>query len=404
MGGCLSCQKQSQMYDKINPPSINNHEIITQSSTTIASPEKSKLSSVTMDDFQPIKLLGKGSFGKVILVKYFNNNNIYAMKILKKEEIIKRNQIKHTQTERFLLEKLDHPFIAQLQFAFQDTQKLYLVTEFLQGGELFFHLKRKSCFKEYTAKFYMAQIFLAIDYMHKNGYIYRDLKPENILLDKEGYIKLTDFGLSKIVLNKNNNDDENDIGKSNTVCGTLDYMAPEILMGKNYDKSIDWFSFGILLYELICGSFPFKVKNRKIEESIYKEKITFPENISEAAKDLILKLLEIDPEKRLGYNNSDEIKNSEFFKNINFDKMYNKEYRPPFRPKLSGKIDLKYFDINFIENNEELYSEDLSDNNNKKEDNNKEQVNVESFEGFSFMKDDGNNNNVEEDEDDDYDL
>ena len=134
MGGCISCQKQAQIYDKINPLPINNHEIITQSSTAMASPEKTKLSSVTIDDFQPIKLLGKGSFGKVILVKYFNNNNIYAMKVLKKEEIIKRNQIKHTQTERFLLEKLDHPFIAQLQFAFQDTQKLYLVTEFLQGG------------------------------------------------------------------------------------------------------------------------------------------------------------------------------------------------------------------------------------------------------------------------------
>ena len=123
--------------------------------------------SISIEDFQVLKLLGKGSFGKVLLVKYLNNNNIYAMKILKKEEIIKRNQINHTKTERLLLEKLNHPFIASLQFAFQDSQKLYLVTEFLQGGELFFHIKRKKCFKESPAKFYMAQIFLAIDYLHK---------------------------------------------------------------------------------------------------------------------------------------------------------------------------------------------------------------------------------------------
>ena len=404
MCGCLLCPKS--IHDKIESTPIDNNEII-NSSTTLSSPTQSQSpsNSISIEDFQVLKLLGKGSFGKVLLVKYLNNNNIYAMKILKKEEIIKRNQINHTKTERLLLEKLNHPFIASLQFAFQDSQKLYLVTEFLQGGELFFHIKRKKCFKESPAKFYMAQIFLAIDYLHKAGYIYRDLKPENILIDKEGNIKLTDFGLSKMIPNEENNIN------SNTICGTLEYMAPEIIKGKNYDKSADWYSFGIVLYQMICGDVPFKLKSRNIDEISYETDIKYPEKISNEAKDIISKLLEIEPEKRLGYKSSDEIKNSAFFNEVDFDLVYKKEYNPPFRPKLNGELDLKYFNIYFTENNE-FYSEDLSDNNNnfeinKNDNNNLEEKdndkgNIQAFEGFSFCKEDDNKNDDDEDDDDLY--
>ena len=405
MCGCLLCPKS--IHDKIESTPIDNNEII-NSSTTLSSPTQSQSpsNSLSIEDFQVLKLLGKGSFGKVLLVKYLNNNNIYAMKILKKEEIIKRNQINHTKTERLLLEKLNHPFIASLQFAFQDSQKLYLVTEFLQGGELFFHIKRKKCFKESPAKFYMAQIFLAIDYLHKAGYIYRDLKPENILIDKEGNIKLTDFGLSKMIPNEENNIN------SNTICGTLEYMAPEIIKGKNYDKSADWYSFGIVLYQMICGDVPFKLKSRNIDEISYETDIKYPEKISNEAKDIISKLLEIEPEKRLGYKSSDEIKNSAFFNEVDFDLVYKKEYNPPFRPKLNGELDLKYFNIYFTENNE-FYSEDLSDNNNnnfeinKNDNNNLEEKdndkgNIQAFEGFSFCKEDDNKNDDDEDDDDLY--
>ena len=403
MCGCLLCPKS--IHDKIESTPIDNNEIM-NSSTTLSSPTQSQSPSISIsiEDFQVLKLLGKGSFGKVLLVKYLNNNNIYAMKILKKEEIIKRNQINHTKTERLLLEKLNHPFIASLQFAFQDSQKLYLVTEFLQGGELFFHIKRKKCFKESPAKFYMAQIFLAIDYLHKAGYIYRDLKPENILIDKEGNIKLTDFGLSKMIPNEENNI------SSNTICGTLEYMAPEIIKGKNYDKSADWYSFGIVLYQMICGDVPFKLKSRNIDEISYETDIKYPEKISNEAKDIISKLLEIEPEKRLGYKSSDEIKNSAFFNEVDFDLVYKKEYNPPFRPKLNGELDLKYFNIYFTENNE-FYSEDLSDNNNnfeinKNENNNLEEKdndkgNIQAFEGFSFCKEDDNKNDDDDEDDDD---
>ena len=354
-----------------------------------------------MEDFQPLKLVGKGAFGKVIIVRYLNNDRIYAMKILKKEEMINIKQINHAKTERLLLEKLNHPFIVKLQFAFQDSKKLYLVTEFLQGGELFFHIKRKTYFKESTTKFYMAQIFLAIDYLHKNGYIYRDLKPQNILIDKEGYIKLTDFGLSKII------SEDININVRNTICGTLDYMAPEIINGENYNNSIDWYSFGIVLYNMICGKSPFQSYNKENKEYIsdYNKEIEYPENISPEAKELISKLIEKEPEKRLGYKSSDEIKNSDFFKGIDFDKIYNKEYRAPFRPKVSRELDLKYFDISYTEDNN-LYSEDYDENKeirdkNSYERKNKNQENITSFEGFSFCKEDDNKGKNSDDEDDD---
>ena len=396
MGTCIICQKpRIKKYQKI---SSQGNLCSTESSSSLDSQNSQKEAmprTKSMDDFQPLKLVGKGSFGKVILVKYFNNEKIYAMKILDKEEIIRRKQIKHTKTERLLLEKLNHPFIAQLQFAFQDAKKLYLVTEFMQGGELFFHIKRRTGFKEVSAKFYMSQIFLAIDYLHKNGYIYRDLKPENILIDKEGNIKLTDFGLSKVISN------DGDINTTNTLCGTLEYIAPEIFQRKPYDKSIDWFSFGVVLYEMLTGQLPFNIKNEEFDESKYKN-IKYPEKMSPEAKELIEKLIEIEPEKRLGYKSSDEIRNSAFFKEVDFEKVYNKEYRPPFKPRLNGELDLKYFDINFTEDNDAFSDDYLNDTfgvNKSQEKPEGKEKDKEEFDGFSFYREENDIANDDDDED-----
>ena len=169
----------------------------------------------------------------------------------------------------------------------------------MQGGELFFHLRRNSQYKEKSVKFYMSEILLAIDYMHKNNFIYRDLKPENILIDKFGHIKLTDFGLSKLL------DEEEQ--KTYTLCGTPEYLAPEIIFEKGYDKTCDWFSFGVVMFEMLCGFHPFKQKKGKFNPQIYKMKIIIPENISKNAKDLIEKLLNSNPRERIGYNSSEEI-------------------------------------------------------------------------------------------------
>ena len=327
----------------------------------------------TLEDFKHLKVLGQGSFGKVILVKNENNNKLYAMKILDKSYIVKKNQVSHTQTERALLEKLKHPFIVRLNYAFQDSKKLYFLTEFLQGGELFFHLRKNSGYKEKAVRFYMAQILLALEYMHNNNYIYRDLKPENILIDKEGNIKLTDFGLSKILP-----PDEN---TTYTMCGTAEYLAPEILFGKGYDKTCDWFSFGVVIFEMFCGYHPFKSKGQKIDPKIYLRKTYIPDKVGKTARDLIEKLFVCNPQKRLGYKSSDEVKNHPFFKGIDFDKVLRKEYKPPFIPKLKDDIDLRYFDENFTKLNIEHEG-----NNNEEEE--KDEFN---FEGFSFQQEESIN-------------
>ena len=326
-------------------------------------------SPATLEDFKHLKILGQGSFGKVVLVKNQNNNKLYAMKILDKKFIVKKNQVSHTQTERALLEKLKHPFIVRLNYAFQDSKRLYFLTEFLQGGELFFHLRRNSGYKEKAVRFYMCQILLALEYMHDNNYIYRDLKPENILIDKEGNIKLTDFGLSKIM--------PPDETTTYTMCGTAEYLAPEILFGKGYDKTCDWFSFGVVLFEMFCGYHPFKSKGQRIDPKIYLRKTYIPEKVGKTARDLIEKLFVSNPKKRLGYKSADEVKNHPFFQGIDFDKVLRKEYKPPFVPKLNDDTDLRYFDENYTqlkvenENHEGKADEDEKDEFN--------------FEGFSYQ-------------------
>jgi serine/threonine protein kinase len=374
--GC--CQKK-----KINKESINdelyNENLIPDNITISDSPSNIPstrisldASSTSLDDFKKLEVIGQGSFGKVFLVKNINNNKIYAMKVLEKKFLIQKKQISHTKTERIALEKLKHPFIVKLNYAFQDITNVYFVTEFLSGGELFFHLRKKAGFKEKDVKFYMSQVLLALEFMHNNNYIYRDLKPENIMIDNEGNIKLTDFGLSKIV--KPNE-------TTFTLCGTAEYLAPEILFGQGYDKTCDWFSFGVVIFEMFCGYHPFRSKTKKIDPSIYLRKTYIPDKVGKNAKDLIEKLFVSDPKKRLGYNSADEVKNHPFFKDIDFDKVLNKEYKPPFIPKLDSETDLKYFDRN-------IKGLKIGVNEEKKE-NEKDEFH---FEGFSYEQKDEQQN------------
>ena len=184
MGCCCCCKKKNSNENDLEAPLLENEEI---------------KSIKKEEDFQKIKLLGKGTFGRVILVRQNSDNQLYAMKILSKKFLKEKNEQEHTKTERKLLAQVNCPFIVKLHYAFQDSQNLFLVSDFIQGGDLFFHLRREKFFPNEKAKFYIAEIILVIDYLHKKNMIYRDLKPENILIDKEGHIKLTDFGLSKII-------------------------------------------------------------------------------------------------------------------------------------------------------------------------------------------------------------
>jgi serine/threonine protein kinase len=376
--GSLCCKKNQ--INSLNISSSQQNSLIpseTKSTSSSINLELNVTPNATLEDFSQLKVLGRGAFGKVVLVRLEKNKKLYAMKILKKEIVIKRKQVNHTMTERSLLEKLNHPFIVKLIYAFQDKEKLYFITEFMQGGELFFHLRRNPQYKEKSVKFYMSEILLAIDYMHKNNFIYRDLKPENILIDKYGHIKLTDFGLSKLL------DEEEQ--KTYTLCGTAEYLAPEIIFEKGYDKTCDWFSFGVVLFEMLCGIHPFKQKKGKFNPQIYKMKIQIPENISKCAKDLIEKLLNSNPRERIGYNGSEEIMNHEFFKDIDFDKVIIKQYKPPFIPKLDSEGDLRYFDKGFTEENVESFPDK------KILENNGKSLNDE-FIGFSYQPQNEDNN------------
>ena len=331
-----------------------------------------------IEDFKPIKVIGKGSFGEVILVKLDLNNKIYAMKVIKKKSLMKKKQIEHTQTERKLLEKLKHPFIIKLNYAFQDSKKLYFLTEFIPGGELFFHLRKNLGFSENEVRFYSSQLLIAIEYMHNNNYIYRDLKPENILIDKDGNIKLTDFGLSKILPEEET--------KTFSICGTAEYLAPEILLGKGYDKTCDWFSFGVVIFEMFCGYHPFKSVGKKINMQRYYTPLRIPDKVGNEAKDLIHKLLIPEPYRRLGYKSVDEIKNHPFFKNVDFDKVLNKEYEPPFKPDLNSDTDLKYFDKCFTDMTMSVENKDNENNN--------DYSNELKFDGFSFQHEEEENEEI----------
>ena len=276
---------------------------------------------ISAQDFQEIKLLGRGTFGKVLLVKKKSSDNIYAMKVLKKSIVLIKNQVLHTKQERKILEKINHPFIVHLHYAFQDEKKLYLVTEFMQGGELFYHLRKDKLFKESRAKFYLCEIILALEHLHKNGCIYRDLKPENILLDINGHIKLTDFGLSKMTLSKK---DE----RAYTVCGTPEYLAPEILLEQGYDKTVDWWSLGVLFYEMLCGYSPFKMstsKAQRLDISLYTKPVTMHHFMSDDAISFISSLIVVDPKCRLGYgaNGYANVKAHQFFSDVNWDDYFN---------------------------------------------------------------------------------
>ena len=299
---------------------------------------------VSLKDFKILKKLGKGAFGKVLLVHNEELNKYFAMKILKKKFIEKNKQQIHIKTERKILEIIEHPFVAKLYYAFQNSEKLYMLTEYMPGGEMFYHLHKDIYFSEERTKFYISEIILALIYLHKNNIIYRDLKPENILLDEQGHIKLTDFGLSKIVNNINKD-------KTYTICGTPEYVAPEVLLNKGYNKSADWWSLGIVLYEMLCGETPFKEARERLDINIYYKPIYQNKLISDIAFDLIQKLCEINVNLRLGSsdNEFEEISKHKFFNGIDWKKLENKEIKPSFIPIIANMEDVRNFDKQFTE-------------------------------------------------------
>ncbi|KAI8931293.1 hypothetical protein NX059_011637 [Plenodomus lindquistii] len=297
---------------------------------------------LTIDDFELLKVVGKGSFGKVMQVQKKDTHRIYACKTIRKAHIISRSEVAHTLAERSVLAQINNPFIVPLKFSFQSPEKLYLVLAFVNGGELFHHLQKEQRFDINRARFYAAELLCALECLHGFNVIYRDLKPENILLDYTGHIALCDFGLCKL--------DMKDEDRTNTFCGTPEYLAPELLTGAGYTKSVDWWTLGVLLYEMLTGLPPFYDENTNdMYRKILTEPLHFPgpEIVPPAARDLLTRLLDRNAEKRLGAKGAAEIKAHYFFHSIDWRKLLERKYEPSFKPNVVDAKDTANFDREF---------------------------------------------------------
>ncbi|GFF67138.1 hypothetical protein IFM60648_07348 [Aspergillus lentulus] len=283
----------------------------------------------SLDDFTIQRTLGTGSFGRVHLVQSKHNHRFYAIKVLKKAQVVKMKQVEHTNDERRMLNRVRHPFLITLWGTWQDARNLYMVMDFVEGGELFSLLRKSQRFPNPVAKFYAAEVTLALEYLHSQQIIYRDLKPENLLLDRHGHLKITDFGFAKEVP---------DI--TWTLCGTPDYLAPEVVSSKGYNKSVDWWSLGILIFEMLCGFTPFWDSGSpvKIYENIIRGRVKYPPYLHPDAVDLLSQLITADLTKRLGnlHGGSEDVKNHPWFAEVTWDRLARKDIDAPYVPPIRG--------------------------------------------------------------------
>uniref|UniRef100_A0A8C3X5T4 Protein kinase C delta type n=1 Tax=Cyanoderma ruficeps TaxID=181631 RepID=A0A8C3X5T4_9PASS len=321
-----------------------------------------------IDSFVFHKVLGKGSFGKVLLAELKGKNEFFAVKALKKDVVLIDDDVECTMVEkRVLALAWENPFLTHLYCTFQTKDHLFFIMEFLNGGDLMFHIQDKGRFDLYRATFYGAEIVCGLQFLHSKGIIYRDLKLDNVMLDKDGHIKIADFGMCKENIGGDN--------KASTFCGTPDYIAPEILQGLRYTFSVDWWSFGVLLYEMLIGQSPFHGDDEdELFESIRVDTPHYPRWITKESKDILEKLFERDPAKRLGVTGN--IREHPFFKTINWTVLEKREADPPFKPKVKSASDYNNFDREFLSEKPKLSYSDK---------NLIESMDQSAFDGFSFI-------------------
>lgn len=293
------------------------------------------------NDFELLRVVGQGAFGKVFQVRKRDTGEVFAMKVMRKDRIMEKDHGDYVKAERDVLTSILHPYIVTLRYSFQTAHKLYLVLDFINGGHLFFQLYRAGTFEEPLARLYTAEMVLGLTHLHSLGFVHRDLKPENVLLDKEGHIKITDFGLAKV----NMSDQEEQ--RTNSFIGTMEYMAPEIVSGRGHGKAVDWWSVGILLYEMLCGVPPFRAKGRQaLQKLIVNGKYKLPPYLSTEATSLLKGLLQKEQSKRLGFGpkGSQDVMTHAFFRQVDWKALKERTVPSTFRPTIKSPDSVENFD------------------------------------------------------------
>uniref|UniRef100_A0A665WFV0 Protein kinase C n=1 Tax=Echeneis naucrates TaxID=173247 RepID=A0A665WFV0_ECHNA len=300
-----------------------------------------------ISEFTFLQVLGKGSFGKVMLARLNDKERVFAVKVLKKDIILQDDDVECTMTEKRVLSMAcSHPYLTQLYCCFQTQDRLFFVMEFVNGGDLMFHIQKSRKFEEPRARFYTAEITSALMFLHSKGIIYRDLKLDNVLLDKDGHCKLADFGMCKEGMFEG--------VATGTFCGTPDYIAPEILQEMLYGPSVDWWALGVLLYEMLSGHAPFEAENEDdLFESILNEEIVYSSWLSTEAVNILKAFLTKNPTRRLGCVASEGGENAvtshAFFAAIDWEKLNRREIEPPFKPRIKSPEDVNNFDPDFTQ-------------------------------------------------------
>uniref|UniRef100_A0A8C5B4Y6 Protein kinase C n=1 Tax=Gadus morhua TaxID=8049 RepID=A0A8C5B4Y6_GADMO len=339
-------------------------------------------SSLGLPDFDLLRVIGRGSYAKVLLVRLKKTERIYAMKVVKKELVNDDEDIDWVQTEKHVFEQAsNHPFLVGLHSCFQTESRLFFVIEYVNGGDLMFHMQRQRKLPEEHARFYSAEISLALNYLHERGIIYRDLKLDNVLLESEGHIKLTDYGMCKEGLRPGDT--------TSTFCGTPNYIAPEILRGEDYGFSVDWWALGVLMFEMMAGRSPFDIvgssdnPDQNTEDYLFQvileKQIRIPRSLSVKAASVLKGFLNKDPKERLGCHPQTgfaDIMGHPFFRNVDWELMEQKQVLPPFKPNISGEFGLDNFDAQFTNEPIQLTPDD---------DDVVEKIDQSEFEGFEYI-------------------